>query len=310
MNHPIFGSRIWKLDSKITTPDGTRYMRFIEDRPDLLQDLKQISDWYVKSGRFMCSESSLVNKAIQNLESGLLVDDKSIALIEKLALSGAPIDIDPEMGTLIYEMLELSENPDLDLESALSLRKMAIQLSSFGLSSSKNDKDLDLKICCENALEKAKQSTEINKWIPDSSETNTLRLIGRLLQSTPGKKHQSDVYDFAKAKHYLWSWLKNNESFPVASFPRMYYEILNTCFSKELAELKQPSFRPSDLVQRKKKSWWLAKGRIKDSTLLILSGPSVIELGNKNVVYTCFESGFGETTLSFDEIKKVKLAFK
>jgi hypothetical protein len=306
MNLPIFGSRIWKLDKKVATPDNKHYMRFIEDRPDLLENLREILGWYENSGRFFSDEFDIINHAIKNLVSGLVVEDFHIEKIEEIANHGCPPSLDHEIISLIKEMSDLSDHPEVDLRLSFDLKSYIKQFSSRDLIFSRRKMDDNLESLANDALVKARNLSSKDQWAPSESEIKNLKLIMKLISSR-GSFFQTQEYEFSRAKQYLINWLKINKG-QKSNFPRRYYDILKSFVSKELKELSNPTFKPSELALRKKRPRWSSKKETKESILVILSGPDFSEFPiGLGVHYSCFDSENGETKVKFTDLKKIKI---
>jgi len=310
MNHPLFGSRIWKIDKNVTTPDKKHYMRFIEDRPNLLNDLKNLSNCYKLAGRSRSDEFYLLDFSIKQLESGLIIEDDTIKSIESIALTGNPTTLNPELSKLANEMFEISKNPEVPSNLIKDLKNYSRQLSSSGLIFSiRKIKDNIVELSEKTFLD-AKKFSEVGEWIPDQLEIKNLLILNKMLYAS-GPMLQVHVRDFSLAKHYLNKWLKDYSKGKIINFPKRYYTLLESTFKNQLRELSHPSFKPSDLVQRRKKKWRVGNKKDKNSVLLVLSNPEISDYPcNSILVYNCYEPDFGEIKIGFDEIKKVKLKTK
>lgn len=306
MLHPLFGSRCWTIDPNVTTTSGRHLRRTIPDRPTLMDDLLEMSEWYVNAGRAHSLERLDVLTATEVLEGGRTVPDDLIGRLEEMAAAGPPASLSPDDVATISELDRLSMHEDVSLGVVSEARDLMRQLASSGLQKPRREAALNLRERVSATLQRARGMASLGPWFPGEDDEEMLKTFSKLIASK-GPWHSSGVIDYSRTKQCLRNWIAAREENRVQRFPRRYFELLQSMYGAEMEELCNPAFKPGDAVKRRKRSWWLSKNANQNAVLIVVSGPDVLEPPNgSGVGYLCFEPGIGEVFLRFDEIKIAK----
>jgi hypothetical protein len=271
-----------------------------------MDDLQELSEWYVVAGRAHSLEHFYVLTALEVLEGGRTVPVDLIGRLEEMAAAGPPARLDPDDAATITELDRLSMHEDVSLGVVSEARDLMRQLASSGLQRPRREAVPDLRERVSSVLQRARDMSSLGPWFPDEEDAMMLEIFSKLIASK-GPWHSSGVIDYSRAKQCLRNWTAAREENRVQRFPRRYYELLQSMYGAEMEELRSPAFQPGDAVKRRKRSWWLSKSTNQHAVLVIVSGPDVLEPPNgSGVGYLCFEPGIGEVFLRFDEIKTAK----
>lgn len=305
MQHPLFGSRCWTLDPNVTTRMGHRLQRIIPDRPDLLQNLEEIRNWYQAANRFHSLEAEKVREAISSIDAGLPVRDDTASAVEAVAKFGPPVPLEESIFEVIRELHEASCDDDIPLGLVGELRNLVRTLSSYGLVAGIEEVSEPLWGCVEMARTAVANIKAQGPWFPNDEEAEELQTI-LLLVNAQGVVAPTHITDYGRAKSELKVWFNDRLNGVRSPFPRRFVELLRATFRAPLKELMKPTFKPGDVAVRRRMSWWDARSKNKDAVLMVVSGPAIKKDKTQQfaVSYTCFEPGVGDIEVPYDSIKR------